>query len=659
MRCFRFLEAFLATFFGLLPMTALAALDLPTTQPATQPAAEVASVELLSLQIARPLSPEIQRMSGVYRRMGYVAAPNGAPTGVDMLIAVHVPQVTILSAGEDALHVTTFIDDKFNELGYGRHREGVYYNPSGPFANVTEDHHSCVFRLSAEQAPTGDASRILVRGTITLRISRGQKTSEHQKLPLRIGKKLAITPVPFTLRQLSQFNNGLRISLSADGSIERISSLRFFSNDGQELTVQQVARNDSGLRGSQSTLEYQLPEGLDEVLVEANYAQTIENLVLPLEVTADIGVASLGHPATAPAEERSSDRVRSGIDRRTLPRHSGFASSNAQIPAGTAAAEAIRADQPLAGWPPRERIPFPATRPALNPAVVFPSTRPAFPQPPSFAATQPATQPADTDVAVKVISVGICKTPPNQGAEHFLLRPALLFHERGGTVLRLMLSSPSHTFVDVDSENVNVTRFVDDTGAELSTMKMPRIPFMAGAVSNPYNISRDGHAAMVQVAMTDSPSTDATRLALLGAVGVQLGSQQHSVELKNVSLEVGSTFKVGPMTLTLKAVSTRDLNYNGVTDLPGPTSPVVLDVSSTESADLIRGIDIVDSQGQSVSCTVSHPRVYVGSSAFTLPHNDFQCFLAHDVGKVTMNVTYFDRVESVQVPIQIITGIGL
>ena len=83
----------------------------PATQPSTQPAGEQPSAEVLSLQVNRPLPPELQAAAGNVRRQGFnQAAPGVAAGEIELLVAIHVPRSTILSAGEDALRLSKFVD---------------------------------------------------------------------------------------------------------------------------------------------------------------------------------------------------------------------------------------------------------------------------------------------------------------------------------------------------------------------------------------------------------------------------------------------------------------------------------------------------------------------------------------------------------------------
>ena len=132
---------------------------------------------MLSVQVVKPLSQDLARVAANLRRQpfngGFVN--NQSAGGTDLLIVVRIPDRTIISAGQDALNVTTFIDDKFNDLTKSKRerRDNVYYPPSQGLANVSEDWHACVFSFSSEQVPAPDATRILARGLATVRTSRG------------------------------------------------------------------------------------------------------------------------------------------------------------------------------------------------------------------------------------------------------------------------------------------------------------------------------------------------------------------------------------------------------------------------------------------------------------------------------------------------------
>jgi hypothetical protein len=193
------------------------------------------TAEVLQLHITKALPPQLQRLPAAQRSLG------GRPTGgIDMLVFLRSDDWTILSAAEDAFQVATFIDDKENDLGRGRRDpQRGYYPPSWP-PSVTDDGHGLLFHVSSDRAPAA-ASRVLLRGTVTLRTGSGLKTSERQELALRIGRKMEAGPVPFTIRQMSDSGNGVSVTFSTQSSIERIKQVRFFANDGQPIEARPSA----------------------------------------------------------------------------------------------------------------------------------------------------------------------------------------------------------------------------------------------------------------------------------------------------------------------------------------------------------------------------------------------------------------------------------
>ena len=377
-----------------------------------------------------------------------------------------------------------------------------------------------------------------------------------------------------------------------------------------------------------------------------------------------------------PAGRGAAPKAARAPERRVGRGAAAQAAAPASRPAIAAAAARAFGDP----WPPEERVSFPASRPAMDtaslfpPRTPFPTTRPA----PENAIAFPARTPFPT-TRPEAAGAGIGRRqgagplpcgqqiPDGRPATKWGFRPEMLFREQGGgTALRLLLSSPDLNFIDLDPRGVKIDRFVDDTGHELSTALAPEYRNGYGyAVFAPFgwsNVSTDGHNALFRVALEDAPAADATRFALRGSAEVHVGVNEQTAEQKDLPVEVGSSIKAGPVTLTVKSISSQyNPSNNPGAGPPAPeAAPVLLVFSSTHEPRMIRKIEFFDADGRPVSSNFSWQPPPFGSDPNYRPaFYTCQCFLGHDLGKAAVKVTYFDRVESATVPIQIVAGVGL
>ena len=141
---------------------------------------------MLSVQITRPMSPDLTRaVLGARRAAGWNGG--GTPGSVDLVFAVRIPGRTILqvfpaTANEDPFRIGAFTDDRDTNLApvakQPRRTSGTSY------ASTTADGTAIIVALSSARPPAEGASQVTLRGSLTIRTSTGDKTSERQKLPL-------------------------------------------------------------------------------------------------------------------------------------------------------------------------------------------------------------------------------------------------------------------------------------------------------------------------------------------------------------------------------------------------------------------------------------------------------------------------------------------
>ncbi|HEX2973247.1 MAG TPA: hypothetical protein VHP11_13010 [Tepidisphaeraceae bacterium] len=568
-------------------------LQAAETQPTTQPSL---SAEILSLQIIKPLPPKaVRAATAVPRRYGY----NDRMTGIEMLVMFTLADRTIVAANQDALQVETFIDDKYNDLGRGRpEQRGMY--ASGQ-SNITEDGHSCVISISGDRAPAAEASRMLIRGTLTLRCTTADKTSTCERFPLRVGKTLNAGPVPLTVRSLSDAGGrGINVEFFTNESIEKIRTVRFFGADKKELQTRLNGRFDSAAQPgrTQSSLAYYLPEVLDEVLVEVVYVEKVEQLAIPVELQVDLGDIQIGRPVASPVSSVSGTGVSSQTPAMQSARFRSTPYANSiSRPAVEGPAVASRTQ-----WPPRRNAEWPTTRPAITwpaprPAIAFPATRPAV-----AGQATPSGLPIFSDATVSVVGLAVYKAPTEPFRGKWGPQSELLFRPNGGTNLRLMLSVRDRAIVDIDSRNLRVNRFADDTPTELSTaLRRSDQNYYYGASS--YSLSSDGQQGLLYLTLEDAPASGATRFLLSGDLTAQLGSGMKTEEQKDVTIAVGSVIKAGPLSLTIKNLSAESGSWES---LSAP-SAIRMSVQSDKPLHTIRSIQFITADGEEIRCTLQKP----------------------------------------------------
>jgi hypothetical protein len=337
-------------------------------------------------------------------------------------------------------------------------------------------------------------------------------------------------------------------------------------------------------------------------------------------------------------------------------------------------AEAVAAEQPRATWPP------PATRPTFSDAATTFPERPApqWPAKTDAKSTSSTTAPSDlpvmSDAKIDLISLSLSKQPPNVGSKAFSTRPDLMFKPFGGTVARFMITAPDDKrMLNIYPASIHVTEFADDTGAQLKTTLVNRDTFYANTPAAYINLipsafatnfrafSEDGKLAVVTVALDDAPKPKATRVLIRGELKATIGENPQTAEQKDFALTSGSQIQLGKFYLAVKG-----LRATGASNEQGETS-VGISFETDQWPDYIRSIELIDPDGKKIPVTLSWPRRPVAeqfggtepSAEASRPPYRLDGTIYRDVQKCTIRVTYLDRVETMAVPFEMTSGVGL
>jgi hypothetical protein len=399
-------------------------------------------------------------------------------------------------------------------------------------------------------------------------------------------------------------------------------------------------------------MSYRLEELADDVLVEVVYIEKIEQLTIPVELQIDLGAIQIGQPSASPVapkvEQNVSPQMPGGMQSARLRPSPNVLNAAARPPVERPVAVASTQwppQRPAANWPTTQpTIAWPARRPA----IAFPTTRPAGGE----QATGPRL-PVYNDASVSIVGLGVYKTPVDSIRSKWGAQPDLFFRPNGGTILRLMLAVRDRVIVDVDSRNLRVNRFADDTGAELST-SMRRLDRNLYYVTPTSSLSSDGQHSLLNLTLEDAPSAGATRFLLSGDVTTRLSMGVKTEEQKDVAVAVGCNIKAGSVSFTIKSLSAEP---RGVEMVNAP-SAIFLTLQSDKPLDAIRSIQFITADGEEIRCAFQKPVVAVDQPSVQREYFA-NCTLGKAIDRATVRVTYFDQVETVSIPIQLMAGVGL
>ncbi len=210
-----------------------------------------------------------------------------------------------------------------------------------------------------------------------------------------------------------------------------------------------------------------------------------------------------------------------------------------------------------------------------------------------------------------------------------------------GSTLYVKILQPDKFIIHVNREGSKLMSFSDDKGTDFSKQKDKR--FGQAWLYPLSKITEDGHTCIVTIRSDQLPKTDAREIAIKANIALTCGSDQKTERLGNVALKPETTFNVGSMTIKIDKVGK-----------PGwGDAKLNVEFSTKQNLAKIKTLEFVGPDGQKIKAhgSSSHRS---GSRVFKKSYD-----LDKKVDSVTLVVTSFDKVESVVVPIDIRTGIGL
>ena len=212
-----------------------------------------------------------------------------------------------------------------------------------------------------------------------------------------------------------------------------------------------------------------------------------------------------------------------------------------------------------------------------------------------------------------------------------------------GVTLEVAVRAPGKPLLSVDTEQSKLVRFRDDKGTDLAKGASKGFFFWVSKRSSFGDAPKD--ACVLEFQTKGLPAKGAGRIELVAEVAMRSASGTASAQ-QEVKLKEGAKISCGPVPMFLSSVD--DSEFDG--------SEVTVQVSAKEPMDAVKEIEFLDAQGApmkaesmgSSSFGFGGKKTY--SRAFGLPSRP---------KSLTVKVTYFREVETVQVPVKLSLGMGL
>lgn len=247
-----------------------------------------------------------------------------------------------------------------------------------------------------------------------------------------------------------------------------------------------------------------------------------------------------------------------------------------------------------------------------------------------------APAPAPTAAAVKpeVYGVEIKKAEPGRDER---------FGSQEGILLKVFIAQPDRFIIGVDDKASKLTSFQDDKKTDLSKSKDPKA-FKQGFLS-PFNeVTKDGHGIKLDLRAPQTPAPGAKAIQVKANVALRVGLDEKKQEVKDVNLRESKILLAG---MNVGVKRSKDQAWGDY--------KMTVTLSANRPQDGIRKLTFVGADGAEIKSGI----ISRSSFSFGAGGNwDVTYGLGAVVEKATIRVEYFDRVEVVNVPVDMDLGVG-
>jgi hypothetical protein len=256
----------------------------PASGPSTAP-------RVIVLQIVRPM--ETADRDQILNDDPFSSSRDGA-TGVRLVIQAAMPAGAV--EVPKSITLSTFSDDRGTDFGFGVRPKTFPSNQHSPVA-LTFDRQRCIIKLYSTEVPAQGASELRIKGTLPVRVGRGEKIDTQKEVVFRLGRTVEAGGMKLTIASLSEpyarsgVTEGLAIAFTSETPLTRLKSIEFLDEKGGVIPFKEekrdvTANEDSKLAGLRGTLSSR-PKSAS---VRVTTFEKVDSVDVPLDMTVKVGL---------------------------------------------------------------------------------------------------------------------------------------------------------------------------------------------------------------------------------------------------------------------------------------------------------------------------------------------------------------------------------
>jgi hypothetical protein len=204
-------------------------------------------------------------------------------SGTTLALIVRAPENRkIVEVDDSRCSMVEFTDDRGHSLLDGIHWAG--------FPKISKDGRLALIEVTSKARPSQEASRLLARGTIHLRVAASERTERIENLKLNVGAKASVRQEVVQVMKVQEEEDGLTLVLQINRRLANImKDIRFFATNGNPVNIWS---RGSLTFGNATQMEFSLetkptPGALK---IEIDLWQELEAFYLTFELDTGVGL---------------------------------------------------------------------------------------------------------------------------------------------------------------------------------------------------------------------------------------------------------------------------------------------------------------------------------------------------------------------------------
>lgn len=220
----------------------------------------------------------------------------GKEPGTSLYLKISGNNRIIVAIDKNASKLLRFVDDTKRDLSKERASEG----PRGfgfrrswlDDKSISKDGKTCIVQVSSQQTPHPKASELALKANIVLSCGASEKSEQLENIALKVGTEFKVGDMTIKIDNVEKPEWGedaLTVELSTSGDLAKIKALDFIDTNGQKIESRQTGWGRSG--GRTTSKSFNLKKKADTVTLAVTYFEKVEQVKIPLDLRAGIGLA--------------------------------------------------------------------------------------------------------------------------------------------------------------------------------------------------------------------------------------------------------------------------------------------------------------------------------------------------------------------------------